>query len=104
MTEVSTVDRIPITRRRTDEGFVRGRAGLTRTGVFLYTDEELGVGDAGSIVRVMRTPETVFHPDTVASLAGAPITLNHPWQQRHAKELVAERRGERRGDARARWR
>ena len=57
---------------------MRGRAGLTRTGVFLYTDEELGVGDAGSIVRVMRTPETVFHPDTVASLAGAPITLNHP--------------------------
>ena len=26
----------------------------------------------------MRTPETVFHPDTIASLTGAPITLGHP--------------------------
>ena len=95
-TAVSVVDRIPVTRRRTEEGFVRGKAGLTRTGIFLYSDIELGVGDTGKTVRVMRTPETVFHSDTIASLAGAPITLNHPARQRKADELERPRCRQRR--------
>ena len=75
---VNIVDRVPVTRQRTDEGFIRGRAGITRTGVFVYDAAELGVGPSGKMVKVERTRETVFHDETIRSLTGAPITLGHP--------------------------
>src|SRR5690606_1871644 len=30
--------------------------------------------------RELRTAEELFHPDTIASLRGAPVTRNHPYQ------------------------
>ena len=76
------VDRIPVTsRQQTPEGYLRADAAVTRTGVFEYSAAELGLdatdGKSGR-VKVMRTPESTFHKDTLASLRGAPITVSHP--------------------------
>ena len=65
------------TRQRTPEGMLRAGAVLTRSGDFEYQRKELGLDGDGSAV-VHRTLESIAHPDTLASLRGAPITLGHP--------------------------
>lgn len=73
------LDATPMTsRRKTDDGFLRAKAAITRTGVIEYTPQELGLDDQRERIRVMRTPESVFHPETVASARGAPVTIGHP--------------------------
>lgn len=57
--------------RRTPQGGVVAPAALTRTGIFVYKR-----GD-GSTVRELRPPEEVFHADSLASLAHAPLTIGH---------------------------
>ena len=42
----------------------------------------MALATLGRTVRVMRTPETVFHADTIASLTGVPVTLNHPREKK----------------------
>jgi hypothetical protein len=44
----------------------------TRTGVLEYRNSD------GSIRREYRPPSEVFHADSLASLAGAPVTIGHP--------------------------
>ena len=66
------------TRERTPEGYLRAKAAVTRVGVFEYDAAELGVGNAGDLVKVMRTKETSFHPDTIKCVRGAPVTIGHP--------------------------
>lgn len=44
----------------------------TRTGVLVYTNPD------GSLRREYRPPAEVFHPDSLASLEGAAITIDHP--------------------------
>lgn len=84
MFKATVHDRItltPLSRREyTDEGFlcVPGRA--ARTGIQEYTAGELGIKDRapGDIIKVYRPPEEVFSTDSLASFAGADITVEHP--------------------------
>ena len=74
-----TADAAPITRERTEEGYLLARAVVTTSGVAEYTRGELGLdGDAGGKVRVMRTARTLSHPDTLRSLRLRPVTVGHP--------------------------
>lgn len=68
----------------TPEGFLKGRAIVTNTGVFSYSD---GVG--GTIYE-LRPPEEVFHPESLESLKMKPVTNDHPKglvDSTNAKEL-----------------
>lgn len=75
-------DRLPLrgtSRTKTAAGFLRVPATLTRTGVFGYRAGELGLdGDPDRMVHVLRTEESVSDPSSMASLRGAPVTLDHP--------------------------
>lgn len=57
---------------RTAEGFLKGRAVATNIGVFPYQNED------GSLRYELRHPDDVFHPDSLASLDGKPLTNDHP--------------------------
>lgn len=57
---------------RTPQGGLRVDAGLTRTGVFIYSTHD------GREIREYRPPEEVFHQDSLATLADAPVTDLHP--------------------------
>ena len=53
-------------------GFLIMEARATRTGIFDYRDKD------GKLIREFRSPEEVFHPDSLESLKFAPITRHHP--------------------------
>lgn len=57
---------------KTEEGYLKGRAVVTNTGVFVYSD-----GNGGER-RELRLPEEVFSPEALDSLKMKPITYNHP--------------------------
>ncbi len=57
---------------RTDQGYLRADATLTKVGVFKYLN-----GD-GSIRRELRLPEEVERADALASFELAPLTRGHP--------------------------
>lgn len=59
---------------RTDAGFLRADAYLTRAGVFEYAKPD------GTIRRELRLPEEVFKAESLDSLQAAPLTLEHPDQ------------------------
>lgn len=67
-------------RERTPEGFLRVKAAITRVGVLTYDAGYLGLGQPGQTIRAYQTPESVFHPETIASARGLPVTLDHPDQ------------------------
>lgn len=70
---VTRLDRIPIPRiDSTKEGYLRGEAVVTRTGVFKYT------GPDGSIHGELRHPDDVMAADSLGSLKAIPITVGHP--------------------------
>ena len=57
---------------RTPQGFARVPANLTRTGVFVYKNED------GTERRELRLPEEVFAKDSLDSLRDAPVVWLHP--------------------------
>jgi hypothetical protein len=57
---------------RTQQGFLRVPARITRTGVFTYRKAD------GTLYRELRLPEEVFNADALASFSLAPLTLEHP--------------------------
>lgn len=57
---------------RTDEGYIRADAIVTRVGVLTYRNAD------GSLRRELRHPDDVFHADSLASLRLVPITNDHP--------------------------
>jgi hypothetical protein len=73
---VSTVERFDAAKlgrvTRTPQGFLRAPARLTRTGVLTYRRKD------GTVVRELRRPEQVFAPESLATLADAPLTDLHP--------------------------
>lgn len=70
-------------REYTDEGFLKVPARVARTGIQEYLARELGLdGDPNRIVRVYRSPEEVFSPDSLNTYDSSDITNDHP------KELV----------------
>lgn len=75
-------DREPITGvRRDGAGNLIAPATVARTGIYDYAGFEVGRPDMRR-VRVFRPASEVFSRDTMRSLAGVPVTINHP------KELV----------------
>lgn len=57
---------------RTPQGYLRAPAFATRVGVFKYRKPD------GSVLRELRPPEEVFKADSMVSLEGVPVTLEHP--------------------------
>lgn len=56
----------------TGEGYIRAKAIVTRTGIFLYNNAD------GTIRRELRHPEDVWNEDSIASMELIPVTNNHP--------------------------
>lgn len=57
---------------RTPQGFLKAPAFVTKAGVFEYRRAD------GKTVRELRPEEEVFHEDSLATIANAPITRDHP--------------------------
>jgi hypothetical protein len=56
----------------TAQGFLRVDGHVARVGIYEYRKDD------GTISLELRPPEEVFHPDSLASYADAPVTLDHP--------------------------
>ena len=75
-----TVTQLGPRRSLTPEGFLLCEAvPIARTGTMLYAAGEVPV-EAGpdGIIRIERTPEEVFRPESMASYEGKAVTLDHP--------------------------
>ena len=72
MTEVQRYDYSNFTATKTDEGFIVDSPIVARIGIQEYRRAD------GSMRRELRLPEEVFHPDSLASMRGKPITTDHP--------------------------
>lgn len=76
---------------KTDEGYLRGEAVVTRCGVFKYLNQD------GTIRREARLPEYAFKKESLDSLKMIPVTNNHPTvlvDATNAKELSIGTTGE----------
>ena len=66
-------------REISPQGYLIAPAVIGRTGVQTYTRGELDLeGDPRAVVRLMRTADEVFRPETIASFENVPITDDHP--------------------------
>lgn len=65
--------------RKTDQGYIRCKGRITRTGVFQYRKQD------GSLRRELRLPAEVFNDDSVESFGLAPLTNDHPSESLTAK-------------------
>jgi len=79
-----TVTRLGEKQSLTPEGFLLARdVPIARTGTQLYHPAELAIAglhiDGPGPIAVEREPTAVFHPRSVASYAGKPVTLDHPF-------------------------
>lgn len=70
--EAIRYDRSSFKATRTDEGYLIDTPIVGRAGIQLYRNAD------GSVRRELRPPEEVFHPDSLASFAGKPVTDEHP--------------------------
>lgn len=67
------IDKILIPKiKKTKEGFLKGKAIVTRTGVFKYMNND------GSIRYELRHPDDIFTEESLNSLKTIPITNEHP--------------------------
>ena len=80
MQRCSARDRNQLGKRVIDaQGYLSAPAVIGRCGIQVYTRGELGLdGDPNAMVRLMRTPEEVFRPETIASFENKPICDDHP--------------------------
>ena len=75
----------------TPDGYLRGAAIVTRTGVFEYMEPN------GTIRKELRHPDDVYAQESLASLVMIPVTLEHPAQlvtSASAHELAVGQTGE----------
>ena len=56
----------------TDEGYIKARAIVTRTGVFLYKNAD------GTIRKELRHPDDVLIPESLATIKMVPVVNGHP--------------------------
>ncbi|MGV1787362.1 MULTISPECIES: DUF2213 domain-containing protein [Agrobacterium] len=63
--------------RRTADKYLIAEAKSVRTGIQLYSGDEVGKPEM-QIVRVYRPPEEVFADASLQSFTHAPVTMNHP--------------------------
>jgi hypothetical protein len=75
-----TVAALGKTRKITPEGYLLCEGvPIARTGIHLYKGSEiLCKGNLAGEVRVERTPEEVFKPESMASFEGKPVVMYHP--------------------------
>ena len=66
------VDSVLDKYEKTEEGFIRIPARVTRSGVFLYKKLD------GTVIREMRPEEEVFSEDSLKSIMGKIVTNEHP--------------------------
>ena len=86
MEHVYVQDRVPLDPRRverTPEGYLRADALISRTGVQRYRLAD------GREVGVLRHPDDVFEPASLASFGGIPVTVDHPDAQVDARNIGA---------------
>lgn len=70
---VKRFDRVDFQKAEvTVQGFLRAPAYATRIGVLTYRKPD------GSVLRELRSPSEVFQPESMKTLAGVPITNQHP--------------------------
>lgn len=66
-------DRNPLPKvSKTKEGYIKGMAIVTRTGIFKYVDNQ------GNIRLELRHPDDVLEAESLESLKQIPITVDHP--------------------------
>ena len=66
-------DRNPLPKvSKTKEGYIKGMAIVTRTGIFKYVDNQ------GNIRLELRHPDQVLEAESLESLKQIPITVEHP--------------------------
>lgn len=66
--------------RVTNDGYYVVNARIARTGIQVYSGDEVGKPELSS-VRVLRPDEEVFHASALASFAHRPVTVDHPNQR-----------------------
>lgn len=71
---------------RTPEGFIRGTASITRTGVFPYRQDD------GTVIWELRHPDDVFRADSLATAKMMPIQIEHN-AMLDAKNMTTYKRG-----------
>lgn len=59
--------------KKTDQGYLKGRAIITNVGVFSYFNP-----DTGEVIRELRPPEEVFDSESMRSFEMLPVTDKHP--------------------------
>jgi uncharacterized protein len=78
MSMIFVTDRATVSgTHRTADGYLAADARIARTGIQIYSGREVGKPEMAS-VRVYRSPDEVFAPAAMASIAHKPITLDHP--------------------------
>lgn len=98
-----TTERLGPKQSLTPEGFLLCEdVPLSRTGVQVYGPGEVPITPAADgTIRVVREPEQVFRPETLASGNGKPVTIDHPpvdvtpdnWRELAMGYLISPRRG-----------
>ena len=67
------IDKNPLPKvYRTSEGYIKGTAIVTRTGIFKYVDNQ------GNIRLELRHPDDILEAESLESLKQIPITVDHP--------------------------
>jgi len=66
--------------KKTRDGYLTGYVNCARTGIQLYTGDEVGRPDL-DVVRVYRSADEVFSKDSLRTIAGKPLTNNHPSEE-----------------------
>ncbi|WP_029953932.1 DUF2213 domain-containing protein [Achromobacter sp. DH1f] len=99
-----TVERLGARQSVTNDGFLLCEGvPIARIGELLYADGEVPVEPGrDGIIRIERTPDEVFRPETLASFEGKPVTMDHPaefvtpdtWRQLAVGITQNVRRGE----------
>lgn len=63
-------------REKTEEGYLAVNVVATSVGIQDYDSADFGL-EAGTTMGLFRTPETVFHDETIKSFSGRPVTIGH---------------------------
>lgn len=73
---------------RTEEGYLRGDAVVTRTGVFAYRNED------GTTRRELRHPDDVYEAESLSTIKMIPVTDGHPGELVTAENANALAKGQ----------
>lgn len=67
---------------------------IGRTGWMDYLGEEIGLEEyRGKVIKVYRSPEELFSPETIGSFEGKPVTNNHPSNNLDVSTVAMIKRG-----------